>query len=95
MAHKTVKVDNSTFRFPIRGSNEKTKMKKIPHSTLSKFHGISKEYPDTFLFKFDILCRSYDYVSYARKLKLFLATLKNVALRYFMILDRDNIRTWD
>jgi hypothetical protein len=80
MAHETVKEETYAFRFPIRGSNEETKMKNIPHSTLPNFHGLSKEYPGTFLFEFDMLCRSYDYMSDAQKLKLFPATLKNVAL---------------
>jgi hypothetical protein len=70
-------------------------MKNIPHSTLPNFHGLSKEYLDTFLFEFEILCRSYDYVSDAQKLNLFPATLKDVALRWFMGLGRDNICTWD
>jgi hypothetical protein len=38
------------------------------------------EDPKKILFEFDVLCRSYDYSSYAKKLKLFLATLKDVAL---------------
>jgi hypothetical protein len=43
MAHETVKEETSAFRFPIRGSNEETKMKNIPHSSLLNFHGLSKE----------------------------------------------------
>jgi hypothetical protein len=70
-------------------------MKNIPHLALSNFHGLSKEDPDIFLFEFDVLCRSYDYVSDAQKLKLFPTTLKNVALCWFMSLSRDNICTWD
>jgi hypothetical protein len=76
MAHEIVKEEPSTFGFPIKGSNEETKMKNIPHSTLPNFHGLSKEDLDTFLFEFDVLCRSYDYVSDAQKLKLFPTTLK-------------------
>jgi hypothetical protein len=34
------------------------------------------EDPDAFLFEFDILCQSYNYVDDAQKLKLFPATLK-------------------
>jgi len=52
------------------------------------------EDPYTFLFEFDVLCRSYDYVSDAHKLKLFPATLKGVALRWFMGLGSTSIRTW-
>jgi hypothetical protein len=62
MAHKIVKEETSNFGFPIRGSNEENKMKNIPHSILQNFHGLSKEDPNTFLFDFNILCRSYDYV---------------------------------
>jgi len=95
MARGIFKEETSTFRFPIRGSNEGTKMNNIPHSTLPNFHGLSKEDLDTFVFEFDVLCKSYDYVSDAHKLKLFLATLKDVALRWFMGLGKDNILTWD
>jgi hypothetical protein len=81
MTHETVKEETSAFRFTIKGSNEETKMKNIPHSSLPNFHGLSKEDPDTFLFKFNVLCRSYDYVSDAQKIKNFSAILKNTALR--------------
>jgi hypothetical protein len=51
-------------------------MKNIPLSALPNFHGLSSEDLDEFLFEFDILCISYDYISNAQKLKLFPATLK-------------------
>ena len=69
-------------------------MKNIPLSTLPNFHGLSTEDPDEFLFEFDILCRSYDYTTTAQKLKLFPATLKGNALRWFMSLGGENISTW-
>jgi len=94
MAHETVKEETSAFRL-IRGSNEETKMKNIPHLAMLNFHGLSKENHDTFLYKFKVLCRSYDYVLDAQKLKLFPATVKNIALRWFMVLGRENICTWD
>ena len=50
---------------------------------------------DTFLFEFDILCRSYNYLQDAHKLKLFLATLKDSTLRWFMGLGESTIRTKD
>jgi len=54
----------SMLEFPIgelpRGE---TPMKNIPLSSLPNFHGLSSQDPDEFLFKFDILCRSYDYVN--------------------------------
>ena len=70
-------------------------MKNINPSILPTFHGMSTEDPNAFLFKFDILCRSYNYVNDARKLKLFLATLKDVALRWFMGLGEYTIRSWE
>jgi hypothetical protein len=86
----------STLGFPIgdlpRGV---APMKNIPLSSLPNFHGLSSEDPDEFLFEFDILCRSYDYISNAKKLKLFPATLKGNALRWFMSLGGHVITTWD
>jgi hypothetical protein len=55
-------------------------MKNIPLSALPNFNGLTNEDPYTFLFEFDILCRSYDYTSDAQKLNLFPATLKGDAL---------------
>jgi hypothetical protein len=86
----------STLVFPI--TNIPTRgiatMKNIPLSSLPNFHGLSTEDPDEFLFEFDILCRSYDYTTTAQKLKLFPATLKGNALRWFMSLGGENISTW-
>jgi hypothetical protein len=70
-------------------------MKNIPLSTMPTFYGKNSEYPDTFLFEFDILCRSYNYVQDAQKLKFFPATLKDSALIWFMGLGESNIRYWD
>lgn len=55
-------------------------MNPIPLMTLLNFHGLSSEDPDTFLFEFDILCRGYDYIADAQKLKIFRATLKGTTL---------------
>ena len=70
-------------------------MKNINPSILPTFHGMSIEDPDAFLFELDILCKSYNYTSDAQKLKLFSATLKDAALRWFMGLGEYTIRTWD
>jgi len=56
-------------------------MKNIPFSSLPYFQGMTVEDPNTFLFEFDVLCRSYDYISDDQKMKLFPATLKGAALR--------------
>jgi hypothetical protein len=93
-----VKDENSfsTLGFPIGDFPRGTApMKNIPLSALPNFHGLSSEDPDEFLFEFDILCRSYDYTSNAQKLKLFPATLKGNALRWFMSLGEHVITSWD
>jgi len=61
-------------------------MKNIPLASLPLFLGMSSEDPDTFLFQFDILYRSYNYDDDACKLKLSTSTLKDFALRWFMSL---------
>ena len=70
-------------------------MKNISPSVLPRFHGKAVEDPDKFLFKFDILCHSYDYIIDAQKLKLFPSTLKNSALGWFMILGGGAVTNWD
>ena len=49
--------------FPIRETNGDTKMENISPSTLPHFHGLTLEYPDTFLFDFAIICKNYDYTN--------------------------------
>ena len=83
------------FGFPILDSMGDTPMKNIPPSALPHFHGMSSEDLDSFLFEFDILCRNYNYILDAQKLKLFPATLKELALRWFMGLREHTIRTWE
>ena len=70
-------------------------MKNIPPSSLPNFYGKINEDPDTFLFEFNIFCRSYNYIQYAHKLKLFPTTLKDSSLRWFMGLGESTIKTWD
>ena len=70
-------------------------MKNISPSVLLRFHGKATEDPDQFLFEFDILCRSYDYTSIEQKLKIFLATLKDNVLRWFMSLGGETVATWE
>ena len=68
-------------------------MKNIPPSSLPTFYGKSNEDPNTFMFEFDILYRSYNYLQDAQKLKLFPTTLKDYALRWFVGLGEYSIRT--
>lgn len=74
----------TTFEFSIGYITGESPMKNIPLSSLLSFQGTTVEDPDTFLFEFDVLCRSYDYVSDAQKMNLFHSILKGVALRWFM-----------
>ena len=79
---------------PIRETNGDTKMKNIIPSTLPHFHDLTSEDPNTLLFEFVVISRTYDYTNDEKKLKLFPSTLKDVALCWFMGLPRDNITTW-
>jgi hypothetical protein len=84
----TFRVSYPGIRWP--GPNEK-------YSTffLTQFPWLASEDPNTFLFEFDVLCRSYDYSSDAQKLKLFPTTLKEATLHWFMGLGGNSIKTWD
>ena len=70
----------ATLQFLIQQPEGTAPMKNISPSVLPCFHGRAAEDPDEFLFEFYILCRSYDYVTDAHKLKRFPATLKENAL---------------
>jgi len=70
-------------------------MKNIPPSVLPNFYGSPYEYHDSFLFKFDILCRTYGYTYDAHKLPLFPTTLKGSALKWFMVLGKNFIAYWE
>ena len=83
----------TTFIFSILDTILNVNMKNIPLSALPTFYGKNNEDPDTLLFEFDILCRSYNYVQDAQKLKRFPATLKDSALRWSMGLGESSIRS--
>ena len=85
----------ATFGFPILDLTRDIPMKNTPPSTLPHFHSMISEDLHSFLFEFDILCRIYSYIRDAQKLKLFPATLKDLALRWFMGLGEHTIRSWD
>jgi len=74
----------STLEYPIVDQVANTPMKVIPLQSISTFHGMVTEDPDSFLFEFDVLCRGYDYTTNPQNLKLFPSTLKGEALRWFM-----------
>jgi hypothetical protein len=62
----------STIEFPIGDLGAGAPTKPIPLAALPNFHGLVLEDLDTFVFEFDIVCRGYDYMTEARKLKIFL-----------------------
>ena len=70
-------------------------MKNIPPTALPHFYVQVCDYPNSYIFEFDILCKSNDYSSDVQKLKLFLATMKNSTLCWFMGLSDGAIKTWD
>ena len=76
-------IDNS-FGFPIVDEETNATMKNVSPSVLPNFHGLKGEDPETFLFEFEVLCKTYDYLEDSQKLKLFPSTLKGVALKWFM-----------
>ena len=70
-------------------------MKNISPSVLPNFYGLRSENCETFLFEFEVLCRSYDYLHDAQKFKLFPTTLQDETLKLFMSLGINSIRTWE
>lgn len=85
----------TNFEFPIWNLKGEAPMRNIPLSSLPCMQGMTMEDPDTFLFEFDVLYISYDFITDAQNLKLFPATLKGAVLRWFMRLGPASISTWN
>lgn len=85
----------SSIEFSIGDIRCDAPMKPIPLRELPYFHCLFSEDLGTFLFKFDVIYWEYDYIFYAQKLKIFLATLKGTTLRWLMGLGGKYITTWD
>jgi hypothetical protein len=83
------------LEFPIQEANGETKMKNINLPSLNCFHGLVYEDPNTLLLEFAVICRKYDYTNDEKNLKLFPSTLKDSTLRGFIVLEGNNIKTWD
>jgi len=66
----------SSVKLPIEDILGDVPMKHIPLTSLHNFHGLYYEDLDTFIFKFNIVCQGYDYISDDHKLKIFPSTLK-------------------
>eukprot|EP00253_Pinus_taeda_P030943 PITA_30943 len=97
--HDQGEEEESTFKFPIHepedNNDEEIKMKNIPPSVLPNFYGMASEDPDSFLFEFEIVCRTYGYTDDAHRLRLFPTTLKASTLKWFMGLGEHAITDWD
>jgi len=87
--------EEDPIRFSIQDIDGSVHMKNIHPSFLPKFHGLRLEDPGTFLFEFEIDCRSYGYLLKTQKMRFFEATLKGRALKWFMSLGTNSIRSWN
>ena len=56
---------------------------------------MSFEGHDSFMFEFDILCRTYGYTNDTHKIHIFLDTDKEATLKCFMGLGEHTIYSWD
>jgi len=83
------------FKFPILEIGEQVRTKNINPHGLPHFHGMAIEDPKQIIFKFDVICRTYDYKNDAQKLRLFTSTLKEPSLRWSMDLDGHSVQTWE
>ena len=84
-----------SYEFTIRKPTNLAPIKNINPTALPNFRGLSTEDPDTFLFEFEVVCRTYDYPADSQNLKLFPSTLKGSSLRWFMILQYNNVVSWE
>ena len=81
--------------FHIQETDVNVQMENIPPSILPNFKGMRSKDPKKILFEVEIICRSYGYSLHIQKLNLFPTTLKDKALRWFMTLGTNSIKTWD
>jgi len=88
-------INPKPFGFPILDEGTTVIIINISLSILPNFHGLRRKDTGTFLLEFEVLCRSYDYLNDAQKLKVFPTTLKKATLNWFMALGINSIRTWE
>jgi len=80
--------------FLIKETNGEARMKNISPISLPHFHGLTIKDPNTFMFEYFVVCRTYGNAFDDQRLKLFLSTLKDATLCWFIGLPGDNITTW-
>ena len=76
-----VKMKKIILDFPFKILTFSVHMKNFPPSFLSNFYGLRLEDSKTFLSEFEIVCISDGYLLNTQKLRLFLETLKDRALK--------------
>ena len=84
--------DPETFGFPIFDEDTTTTIKNISPSILPNFHWLRNDDPETFIFDFEVLCRSYDSFLDTQNLILLPTTLKDAESKWFMGLGAHSIR---
>jgi hypothetical protein len=87
--------EEEIFEFPIHEFDGEAKMKNINPSALPRFYGLVFEDPDTLLFEFAVISRTYAFTTDEKKLQIFPSTLKDSTLIWFMSLKGNSITTWD
>lgn len=70
-------------------------MQNINPTSLPYFHGMITKDQETFLIEFEVLCRTYDYMNDAQKLRMFPSNSKEATLGWFMGLDGYVIWIWE
>lgn len=61
-----------TFQFPIKDPGGVAQMHYIPPFVLPNFHGLENEYPNTFLFEFEVLVEDMIIILMLKSSKCFL-----------------------
>ena len=83
------------YEFPIRETSDQVRMKNINPTTFPNFHDLTTKDPNTFLFEFEVVYRTYDYVLNAQKLKIFPSIFKDSSFMWFMSLKGNSIKSWE
>lgn len=68
VAEERVEEETTVFQVPIWEREEEVRIKDINQTILPHFHGMVTEDPDTFLIEFEVLYKTYDYNTNAKKL---------------------------
>lgn len=70
--------------FSTRDPNEEGNLKNINPTALPNFHGMDSYDPNTLMFEFFVVYKTFHYTSNEKNLKLFISTPINATLHWFM-----------